>query len=257
MKYDARDCTILRKRQIAKGIFDITVAAGRLADLAQPGQFAHILIPGKTLRRPISICDIDREAHTLRFVFEVRGEGTELLSHYKMNDRINLLAPLGNGFALEDSGKKAIFVGGGIGVPPLLSAARQYGENATVLLGFRDRSAVILERDFALAGCRVFVATDDGSFGHHGLVTECMRGVEADIIYACGPAPMLKAVCREADIRGVRCQISLEERMACGIGACLGCACKLRREDGTEYMGHVCKDGPVFEYQSVVLEEGR
>lgn len=254
MKYDVKVCKVLRKLEIAPGIFDMLVDAEEFAKTAQPGQFAHILVPGKTLRRPISICDINKEAGTLRFVFQIRGEGTDQLSKFDAGDDLNILAPLGHGFTLGDTEQPALFVGGGIGVPPLLNAAKAYGRNATVILGFRTADAAILEVDFARAGCRVFVATDDGSLGHHGLVTDCMEGVEASIIYACGPTPMLKAVSVVAQQRQIPCQISLEERMACGVGACLGCACKLRHEDGTEYYGHVCKDGPVFDLNDIVWE---
>ena len=112
---------------------------------------------------------------------------------------------------------------------------------------------MILKEDFEKAGCKVIIATDDGSFGHHGLVTECLDEVAADVIFACGPMPMLKALCKVADERSIECQISLEERMACGIGACLGCACKTKKPDGNETYGHVCKDGPVFDYKKVVF----
>ena len=253
MKYDVKPCRILYKREIAQGIFDFLLDAVDFAKAAKPGQFVHILVPGKTLRRPISICDIDAEAGTLRIVFQIRGEGTEILSQMKIGDHMDVLAPLGNGFDLGDTNRKALFVGGGIGVPPLLGAAKKFGKNATVAVGFRNKDTAILEADFARAGCRVFVATDDGSMGHHGLVIDCTKDVEADVIFACGPTPMLKAVCALAKERGIPCQISLEERMACGIGACLGCATPLLREDGTQYFGHVCKDGPVFDYTKVVL----
>ena len=164
---------------------------------------------------------------------------------------MDVLAPLGNGFKLEDSSKKAVFVGGGIGVPPLLAAAKFYGENATVALGFRNKKFVILEDDFKAAGADVRVATDDGSYGYNGLVIDLIKDENPDIIYACGPTPMLKAVAKFAEEKGIECQISLEERMACGIGACLGCAVKLKNENGEEYNGHVCKDGPVFDSKEV------
>lgn len=253
MKYDVKLCEILEKQELAKGMYSIVVAAGELAKAAEPGQFANILIPGKTLRRPISICEIDKEKETLRFVFEIRGEGTEQLAQFKVGDQLDILAPLGNGFKVGDTGRKAILVGGGIGVPPMLQAAKAFGANATVIIGFRNKNAMILEEDFKKAGCNVIVATDDGSYGHHGLVTECLEGVEADVIMACGPMPMLKGLCKIAEARGIECQISLEERMACGIGACLGCACKTKRADGEEIFGHVCKNGPVFDYREVVL----
>lgn len=253
MKYDVKACRIEEKRELCGGIFDVTVRADALAQAAQPGQFAHLLVPGKTLRRPISICEIDRNAGTLRFVFQVRGEGTEILSRFDVGDCYDILAPLGHGFVLGDTSRRALFVGGGIGVPPLLEAAKAYGKNAVVVLGFRSRNAVILQEDFEKYGCKVLIATDDGSAGFHGLVTDCMKDEPADVIFACGPTPMLKAVCAAADQRKIPCQISLEERMACGIGACLGCACKLRNGE-KEYYGHVCKDGPVFDYQIVVWE---
>lgn len=253
MKYDVKQCKILEKQELAKGIFNFVVKADELADIAEPGQFANLLAPGKTLRRPISICDVDKERRTLRFVFEIRGEGTKLLSEFEVGDSFDILGPLGQGFRLGDANRKALFVGGGIGVPPLLNPAKQFGKNATVVLGFRNKDAMILKEDFEKAGCKVIIATDDGSFGHHGLVTECLDGVAADVIFACGPMPMLKALCKVADERSIECQISLEERMACGIGACLGCACKTKKPDGNETYGHVCKDGPVFDYKKVVF----
>ena len=254
MKYDVALCTIRSKKQITNDIFDVIVDAPAFAKIAQPGQFAQIYVPGKTLRRPISICEVDRTAGTLRFVYQIRGEGTAQLAQIKQGEALDLLAPLGKGFSLGDLNRRAVFVGGGIGVPPLLEAAKSFGKNATVIAGFRGKDSIILKEDFKKNGNRVLIATDDGSFGHHGLVTDCMKDLDFDVIFACGPTPMLKAVCKIAAERGVPCQISLEERMACGIGACLGCAVKLRRETGEEYYGHVCKDGPVFDYENVVWE---
>lgn len=252
-KYDVKNCKIIEAKEIAGGIFDFTIFYPEFSWAAKPGQFAHIYLPGRTLRRPISICDIDKERGTLRIVFQIRGEGTAELAEFMPGTFLDVLAPLGKGFTLEEHHKKALFVGGGIGVPPLLAAAKHYGANASVAIGFRNAETVILEKDFKEAGCQVQVATDDGSYGYHGLVIDLIKDEKPDIIYACGPTPMLKAVCRFAEENGIKCEISLEERMACGIGACLGCACKLRNEDGTEYMGHVCKNGPVFNYQSVVF----
>lgn len=252
MKYDVMLCKIVGKKQLTNDIFDFTVDAGKIAQAAKPGQFAQIYVPGRTLRRPISICGIDRAAETLRFVFQIRGEGTAQLAGMEPGETLDILAPLGSGFALGDTACKAVFVGGGIGVPPLLEAAKAFGGNATAIVGFRNQQSAILLEDFQKNGNRVILATDDGSAGHHGLVTDCMADLEFDAVFACGPSPMLKAVSKIARERGVPCQISLEERMACGIGACLGCAVKLRRENGEEYYGHVCKDGPVFDYQKVV-----
>lgn len=251
-KYDVKNCKILSAKQITEDIFDFIVYCPDFAPIAKPGQFAHIYVPGKTLRRPISICEIDKENNTLRFVFQIRGDGTRILSEFKEGMELDILAPLGNGFGLKEKEKKALFVGGGIGVPPLLGAAKHYGKNATVCVGFRNKGAVILEEDFKNAGCSIKIATDDGSYGYHGLVTKLFEEEKPEIIYACGPTPMLKAVAAFAEKNGIECEISLEERMACGIGACLGCAVKLRNEENEEYMGHVCKDGPVFDYRKVV-----
>ncbi len=255
MKYDVMLCKIIQKKQLTADVFDFTVDAGALAKSAQPGQFAHLYVPGKTLRRPISICEIDRARETLRFVFQIRGEGTAQLAALNPGDTFDILAPLGHGFSLGDTSRKAVFVGGGIGVPPLLESAKAFGTNATVIAGFRNQEAIILKEDFERNGNRVIIATDDGSFGHHGLVTDCLTDLDFNVIFACGPTPMLKAISKIAQRRGVPCQISLEERMACGVGACLGCAVPLRRETGEEYNGHVCKDGPVFNFQNVVWGE--
>lgn len=256
MKYDTMQCEIIYKKQPVPGVHDWIVDAEDFARAAKPGQFVHVLVPGKTLRRPISICDIDAENGTLRLVFQERGEGTELLGQKRLGDFIDLLAPLGTGFELGDTSRRALFVGGGIGVPPLLAAAKQFGSNATVILGFRNKDSVILARDFALAGCRVFIATDDGSMGFHGTVADCARkyAAETDVLFACGPKPMLKALDKLVQEQNISAQFSLEERMACGVGACLGCACKIER-DGKEVYGHVCKDGPVFDSRSIVWEE--
>lgn len=252
MKYDVKLCELVRTAEIAADTYDFTVRAPELAAAARPGQFAHIYVPGRTLRRPISICDIDRENGTLRFVFQIRGAGTADLAKFKAGDSLDILAPLGNGFSIEP-GKKALFVGGGIGVPPLLGAAKHYGENAVVAVGFRSADYAILTEDFKAAGCAVRVATDDGSLGHHGLVTDLIRDVQPDIICACGPMVMLRAVAAYAKENGIRCEISLEERMACGIGACLACVCKSTEKDAHSNVKNkrVCKEGPVFRAEEV------
>ncbi|MFI3206216.1 MAG: dihydroorotate dehydrogenase electron transfer subunit [Clostridia bacterium] len=249
--FDVKDCEIISAKEIAKDTFDFVLQCPELAKLSKAGQFVHIYLPGRVLRRPISICDIGED--TIRIVFQIRGEGTFEMAQFKKGDKLNIIAPLGNGFTLKDKTKKAMFVGGGIGVPPLLGASKYYGENATVAVGFRDKDTVILEKDFGDYGCKLKIATDDGSYGHHGLVSDLFEGEKPDIIYACGPTPMLKAVVKFAEENGIECEISLEERMACGVGACLGCATRLLRENGEEYFGHVCKDGPVFNYKKVVL----
>ena len=249
MKYDTQNFKLIKNEEIADGIFDWIVENPNLSKLAQPGQFAHVKVPGKTLRRPISICDATE--NTLRLVFQVKGEGTEIMSKIKTGEEVEILAPLGNGFKVE-KGKKYCFIGGGIGVPPMLYAAKQ-AENPLVITGFRDKSLVILQEDFKKIGAEVVLATDDGSAGVHGFVTDVLKERLSDIdeVCACGPIPMLKAI-SEICKGKVPCQISLEERMGCGIGACLVCACKtkLNGEDGYT---HVCKNGPVYNAEEVVL----
>ncbi len=243
--YDSKPCRLLSAGELTPGIFDFTVSCPELAAMAVPGQFAQILVPGHTLRRPISICSIDKNSGTLRFVFQVRGAGTEGLSKFREGDTIELLAPLGKGFPI-DPDKRTLLVGGGIGVPPLLGAAEALGGNAVAVLGFRNRELVILEEDFKSTGAKVLVATDDGSYGFHGLVTELGAGEDFQVLMACGPGPMLRGVKALAAERGAQGYLSLEQRMACGVGACLGCAVGLVDGEGREYFGHVCKDGPVF-----------
>lgn len=256
MSYTQGEYLIHSKKNLAKNIYDLTVACPELANEAQPGQFVHIRVEGKSLRRPISICGIDREAGCLRLVFEVRGEGTARMADWKTGDRIDLIGPLGKGFTLLDPSKKAIVIGGGIGTPPMLEIARHYGQNATAVIGFRSAGTVILREDFEACGAQTIVCTDDGTMGRQGFVTgaleELLNDGVPDIIYACGPHPMLKGVATLADSRGIRCEVSLEERMGCGVGACLVCACKTVK-NSKEYFAHVCKDGPVFDAKEVVL----
>ncbi|MCI8496745.1 MAG: dihydroorotate dehydrogenase electron transfer subunit [Clostridiales bacterium] len=258
MKYIQELCPILRRQELTPGVFEFVLDAPQTARLSCPGQFVDILVPGRTLRRPISLCGIDREQGTLRIVFEVRGEGTEILSRKNVGDTIDIIGPLGHGFTISDPSQKAVFVGGGIGVPPLLEAAKAYGENASVFLGFRNAGAVILEQDFQELGCRVTVATDDGSAGYHGLVTHPLKEYaeqnHIDVIYACGPRPMLRAAAALAEELGIRCEVSLEERMGCGVGACLVCVCKTKTKDGGSHHARVCCDGPVFDAREVSWE---
>lgn len=244
---------ITHKKAIAKGIFDLTISCPEIAALAKPGQFAQVAADGYFLRRPISICDIDKERGTIRIVFEVRGKGTDKISELNKGGLIDIIAPLGNGFTILD-GKKAVCVGGGIGTPPMLGIAKQYGENAQVISGFRTSAIAILQDDFKAAGCNTVLCTDDGTAGIHGFVTEPLKARlesdKPDMIYACGPAPMLKNIVKLAKEYGVKTEVSLEQRMACGVGACLVCVCRTVK-DGEQFLSHVCKDGPVFDGEEV------
>ncbi|MEG1027775.1 MAG: dihydroorotate dehydrogenase electron transfer subunit [Oscillospiraceae bacterium] len=242
---------IVSKKQITQNCYDFLVFAPEMANQAKPGQFAHIMVEGFTLRRPISICEVKNSC--LRFVFEVRGKGTDALS--KINDEIDIIAPLGSGFTLLPKHKKAILIGGGIGTPPMLELAKYYGNNSKAIIGFRNKDIVILEDDFKSYTNNVCVCTDDGSKGRKGFVTDelidSINNEKPDIIYACGPKVMLKAICDIAHKNNIECEISLEERMGCGVGACLVCACKLSDDRG---YAHVCKTGPVFNSKDVDLD---
>lgn len=255
MKYIQGNYIIASKEAIARNIYSFTISCPEVADIACPGQFVHIRAKGYTLRRPISICGIDKAKGTLRIVFEIRGEGTEEISRLNKGDLIDMLAPLGHGFTVSDQFNKVILIGGGIGTPPMLPLANIYGSKAAAISGFRNASAVILQEDFKKTGAETVLCTDDGSAGIHGFVTEPLKELLAkggiDAVYACGPMPMLKGISALCKENGVYCEISLEERMACGIGACLGCACRTQRND-EEYFAHVCKDGPVFKAEEVL-----
>lgn len=248
---------IVRKQNIAKGCYDFTIFCPQIAKQAVCGQFAHIKVEGFSLRRPISICEVNREQGTIRLVFEVRGSGTAELANLNERSALDVIAPLGKGFTLLDSVKTAIVVGGGIGVPPLLQISKHYGGNCIPILGFRSANAVILNDDFNKFGATPIICTDDGTMGQHGLVTNALstylESNSADIIYTCGPMRMIEGVAKIAKAHGVYCEVSLEERMACGVGACLVCACKTVKS-GEEYFAHVCKDGPVFKADEVVFE---
>lgn len=251
MKFDAQDTILTAKYQLTPTIFDFRLQNAELASITRPGQFVHVLVPGKTLRRPISVCDIDGD--NIRIVFEIRGEGTKILSECEVGDRINIIAPLGKGFAIPED-KKIALIGGGIGVPPMLYCAAQAGERAVVINGFRDKSAVILTEDFKKTGCRLIETTDNGTYGIHGFVTAPLEEMidEVDLVCACGPMPMLKNIAGIAKKHGKECYVSLEQRMACGVGACLGCAVAVKREDGSMTYQHVCKNGPVFNAEEVI-----
>jgi len=248
---------IIARRTLAKGIFDIEIYCPEIAAEAKAGQFVQAAAEGFFLRRPISICDINKENGSIRLVFEVRGKGTDKLSELNRGSLIDIIAPLGNGFKVLEKGKKCVCIGGGIGTPPMLGIAKEYGENATVISGFRNMAAVILQEDLRSCGAHTILCTDDGSAGRKGFVTDALTQILAnekpDIIYACGPMIMLKNITKMAADSGIFCQVSLEQRMACGVGACLVCVCRTVK-DGEDFNSHVCKDGPVFDSREVVFE---
>ena len=222
--------------------------------MAVPGQFISMYTNdgSKLLPRPISLCEIDKEKNQLRVVYRVTGvdTGTEQFSKMAAGDTIEILGPLGNGFPLEEGkGKTAFLMGGGIGVPPILELAKQLDcEKKQIVVGYRD-AGTFLKKEFEENG-EVYISTEDGSVGTKGNVMDAIReqALEADIIYACGPTPMLRAIKQYAEEKNIVCYISMEERMACGIGACLGCVCQSKDKDhhSNVHNKRVCKDGPVF-----------
>ena len=247
-------CRAASNTRLGEGLYQLVLDAPQIAAAAQCGQFVHIACgEGNLLRRPISICEAGEGR--LRIVFQVKGSGTEWLADRKEGDTLDVLGPLGHGFDTAALGARPVFLGGGIGVPPMLQAAKcakAAGAAPRAVLGFRNKGAVILEEDFR-AVCETFVTTDDGSYARHGFVTDVLQELVADAtgVAACGPKPMLKAIAAIAKQAGLPCQVSMEERMGCGIGACLVCACALKAENGETRYGHVCKDGPVFNAEEV------
>ena len=247
------NAVVVSQEQIANGIFSMWLHT-EAAKTAKPGQFISMYTNDgtKLLPRPISICEIDKAEGALRVVYRVTGEntGTKQFSEAKAGDVIPVIGPLGNGFPLEKAeGKKAFLMGGGIGVPPILELSKQLKNcEKQILMGYRD-SKTFLKEQFEENGA-VYVSTEDGSVGTKGNVMDAIRenGLSADIIYACGPTPMLRAIKNYAESNGIECYISLEERMACGIGACLACVCKSKEKDhhSNVHNKRICKDGPVF-----------
>lgn len=246
--------TVLSQEQLAAGIYSMWLQTEEIAGIAVPGQFIS-MYPNdgsKLLPRPISLCEIDRERGRLRVVYRVTGAdtGTEAFSRMAAGEQLDILGPLGNGFPLEPgSGKRAFLMGGGIGVPPILELAKQLRcEETRIIVGYRD-AETFLREEFEANGT-VYISTEDGSVGTKGNVMDAIRehALEADVIYACGPTPMLRAIKRYAEEQGILCYLSLEERMACGIGACLACVCSSKEKDhhSNVHNKRVCKDGPVF-----------
>ncbi len=245
---------IIRQEMIGTDIFSMIIQAKEIAVQAKPGQFVDLYSAdgSKLLPRPISLCEIDREAGTLRLVYRIAGKGTAEFSKLTSEHTIDVLGPLGNGFNLEDG--KAILIGGGIGIPPMLQLAKELKCEKSIVLGYRDEE--FLSEEFKPYG-EVYKSSDNGAIGVKGTVMDAIKeyGIEGTHIYACGPTPMLRAIQQYALENGIRAQLSLEERMACGVGACLACVCKSKEVDHHSNVNNkrVCKDGPVFYAEEVEL----
>lgn len=236
---------------IARDIYSLWLQTEQIAEQTKAGQFVSVYTNdgSKLLPRPISICEIDRAQKRLRLVYRVtgKGTGTEQFSGMKTGDTIEILGPLGNGFP-TDRTEKAFLIGGGIGIPPMVELAKTLNCEKQIIVGYRD-SDTFLTGELKENGS-LYIASEDGSVGTKGNVMDAIRenGLDADVIYACGPTPMLRAIKAYALEHDILCYLSLEERMACGVGACLGCVCQSKEVDSHSHVHNkrVCKDGPVF-----------
>ena len=244
--------TVLSQECIAPDIYSMWILTDEIAEAAVPGQFISLYCRdgSRLLPRPISLCEIDREKKALRIVYRVAGKGTAEFAGLKAGDTLEILGPLGNGFPLErcSGGKRAFLIGGGIGIPPMVELAKQLKGEKQAVIGYRN-SQMFLNKELE-SEAALYVATEDGSYGTKGNVLDAIRenGLWADVIYACGPIPMLRALQAYAQEKNIECWLSLEERMACGVGACLACVCRSKEIDGHSHVHNkrVCKDGPVF-----------
>ena len=237
--------TIVSNEALTDSVYKM-ILAGDTSDITNCGQFVNIQLDGMYLRRPISVCDYDSE--TLTIVYKVVGKGTEAMSAMGAGTKLDILTGLGNGYDLTLAGSKPVLLGGGVGVPPMYNLAkklRAQGKEVTVILGFNVKDEIFYEEEFKALGCEVCVTTVDGSYGVKGFVTDALPE-DYTYFYTCGPEPMLKAVYRASKTSG---QMSFEERMGCGFGACMGCSCKTL----TGYK-RICKDGPVMKKEEILWE---
>lgn len=259
-----KQAELINKEQLTSDIYKFSIKAPEIVKDSKPGNFIEIRVSDQTepfLRRPISIYNLDRENGILEFIFQVKGKGTEILAKKKIGDLIDIVGPIGYGtFKYENYNNLAV-IGGGIGVFPLYElakCAKKDNKNVNIYLGFRNKDYVVLEDEFKNVSDNLTITTDDGSYGEKGFAINFLeKDIEkgkVDSIYACGPLPMLKAVQKLAIEKDIPCQISLEEKMACGLGVCLGCAVKTAKspKDAPEYW-HVCKAGPVFQAKDVEI----
>ena len=247
--------TVVSQKKIAPQIYDLWLET-ELAKDTHAGQFVAVYphSAATLLPRPISICEVDRDRSRIRLVYRVAGKGTAEFSTCRAGDELEVLGVLGNGFPVEMAAGKRVFLMGG-GIPPMLQLAKELEAEKYILLGYRDQD-LFLQEDLEQYG-QVFLATEDGSAGVQGNVMDIIRvrKLQADVIMACGPLPMLRAIKNYAAEQGMDAYISLEERMACGVGACLGCVCRTKAVDHHSHVNNarICTDGPVFEAKEVEI----
>lgn len=253
---------LIDKKEINKEIYKFGVKADEIVNIAKPGNFIEIRVSDGTdpfLRRPISIYNLDKENGILEFIFQIKGKGTKILSTKKIGEKIDVIGPLGFGTFNFDKYSNIAIIGGGIGIFPLYELSKEaiaQEKRVSAYLGFRNKELVMLKEEFSNVTSKLKICTDDGSYGEKGFAIDLLaKDIEQEkyeCIYACGPTPMLRAVKKYADENNINCQVSLEEKMGCGLGVCLGCAVKTAKssKEAPEYF-HVCKGGPVFNSKDV------
>ena len=247
-------------------VYRFACKSPEISQAATAGQFVNVQVVDMSiaplLKRPISIYNIDKKKKIIEFIFQVRGRGTKILADKKVGENICVLGPLGKGFSVGKF-KNIAIIGGGIGIFPLYELAKESKKvgQVTTYLGFRDKSFVILEDEFKGVSHSLVITTDNGTYGQKGYGVDYLQkdivSKKFDAIFACGPLQMLSAVQKIARDSGVYCEVSLEERMGCSVGACMGCSVRLVTDDGAVKYARVCKDGPVFAADSVIINDGR
>ena len=239
--------TILTNEALTPSVYRMTLS-GDTSAITAPGQFVNIRLEGKFLRRPISVCDWEDGKLTL--VYKVVGHGTAQMAAMTPGESLDILTGLGNGYDLTLTGEHPVLVGGGVGVPPMYGLAkrlRAMGKEVQVILGFNTREEIFYEEEFKALGCTVYVTTVDGSYGIPGFVTDALKELSYSHFCACGPEPMLKALYKASRTSG---QMSFEERMGCGFGACMGCSCKTLTGNK-----RICKEGPVMKKEEILWDQ--